>query len=126
MRAKLQTPEGKALYAKRKYTVEPVFGTIKAAIGFRQFLLRGLEKVSGEWALVCLAYNCKRLHRLKTAAQGPTNGPVAASLAPKHASSGAKGVLAGRWLENLFGSLRAAIDPRTLLCSQPEPSPTGS
>ena len=126
MRAKLQTPEGKALYAKRKYTVEPVFGTIKAAIGFRQFLLRGLEKVSGEWALVCLAYNCKRLHRLKTAAQMPTNGPVAASLAPKHASSGAKGVLAGRWLENLFGSLRAAIDPRTLLCSQPEPSPTSS
>ena len=65
MAAKLKTPEGKAIYRKRACTVEPVFGIIKAVLGFRQFLLRGLQKVSGEWRLVCLAYNLKRLHRLQ-------------------------------------------------------------
>lgn len=64
MAAKLRTETGKAIYAKRARTVEPVFGIIKQVLGFRQFLLRGLEKVSGEWSLVCLAYNLKRLHRL--------------------------------------------------------------
>jgi transposase len=64
MRAKLDTDAGRAMYAKRKKTVEPVFGIIKEAMGFRQFLLRGLEKVRGEWGLVCLAYNFKRLHGL--------------------------------------------------------------
>jgi transposase len=64
MAAKLKTPEGKAIYRQRARTVEPVFGIIKAVLGFRQFLLRGLSKVTGEWNLVCLAYNFKRLHRL--------------------------------------------------------------
>jgi len=64
MADKLQTPEGKVIYRQRACTVEPVFGIIKAVLGFRQFLLRGLRKVSGEWNLVCLAYNLKRLHRL--------------------------------------------------------------
>ena len=67
MAGKLQTPEGRATYRKRACTVEPVFGIIKAVLGFRQFLLRGLAKVSGEWNLVCLAYNLKRLHRLQAA-----------------------------------------------------------
>ena len=58
------TPEGKALYAKRKSTVEPVFGIIKHVMGFRQFLLRGLQAVQGEWNLVCIAYNLKRLQVL--------------------------------------------------------------
>jgi hypothetical protein len=49
------------VYAKRKSTVEPVFGIIKAAMGFRQFLLRGLGAVTGEWDLVCIAFNLKRL-----------------------------------------------------------------
>jgi hypothetical protein len=66
MRHRLKTLEGKKLYAKRKSTVETVFGIIKAVIGFRQFLLRGLESVSGEWDLVCIAYNLKRLHVLTT------------------------------------------------------------
>jgi transposase len=61
---RLRTLEGKALYAKRKSTVEPVFGIIKQAMGFRQFMLRGLEKVSGEWNLVAIAYNLKRLQKL--------------------------------------------------------------
>jgi hypothetical protein len=64
MRHRLKTPEGKKIYAKRKSTVEPVFGIIKAIMGFRQFFLRGLTAVSGEWNLVCMAYNLKRMHVL--------------------------------------------------------------
>jgi transposase len=67
MKAKLETDAGRKLYALRKQTVEPVFGIIKSVMGFRQFLLRGLAKVSGEWALVTLAYNCKRFWNLKLA-----------------------------------------------------------
>jgi transposase len=61
---RLKSREGKAIYKKRKETVEPVFGILKQALGFRQFLLRGLEKVNLEWELVCLGYNMKRLFRL--------------------------------------------------------------
>jgi hypothetical protein len=64
MEHRLRTPEGKALYAKRKSTVEPVFGIIKHVMGFRQFLLRGLQAVQGEWNLVCIAYHLRRLHVL--------------------------------------------------------------
>lgn len=64
MAEKLRSPEGKAIYAKRNQSVEPVFGIIKEAMGFRGFRLRGKEKVAGEWTLVCLAYNLRRLHRL--------------------------------------------------------------
>jgi IS5 family transposase len=64
MKARLQSDRGRALYRLRQQTVEPVFGIIKQVMGFRRFMLRGLDKVSGEWQLVCLAYNCKRLHRL--------------------------------------------------------------
>jgi hypothetical protein len=62
MRHRLKTAAGKARYKLRQQTVEPVFGIIKSVLGFRQFLLRGLEKVALEWKLVCLAYNLKRLH----------------------------------------------------------------
>lgn len=65
MRAKLATEEGKKIYRKRQQTVEPVFGIIKSVMGFRQFQLRGHQKVTTEWALVCLAYNLKRLWRLR-------------------------------------------------------------
>jgi transposase len=65
MKNRLKTQEGRALYAKRKCTVEPVFGVIKAVMGFRQFLLRGIESVKGEWNLVCVAWNLKRLHTLR-------------------------------------------------------------
>lgn len=61
---RLQTPEGKAFYGRRKATVETVFGIIKQVIGFRQFSLRGLKKVAGEWNLVQCAYNLKRMHAL--------------------------------------------------------------
>lgn len=69
MTEKLQTPEGRKVYSRRQSSVEPVFGIIKQAMGFRQFLLRGFEKVRGEWNLVCLAYNVKRLFNLSMAAQ---------------------------------------------------------
>ncbi len=56
-----KTPEGKTLYGLRKHTPEPVFGIIKSALGFRQFLLRGLDHVRGEWSLVTMAWNMKRM-----------------------------------------------------------------
>jgi IS5 family transposase len=61
---RLATPEGKRLYALRKQTPEPVFGIIKSVMGFRQFSLRGLEKVRGEWNLVIMAWNIKRMFAL--------------------------------------------------------------
>ena len=64
MAYKLKTTLGKAIYAARKCTVEPVIGIIKAVLGFRQFSLRGADAVAGEWCLVCLAFNLKRLHSL--------------------------------------------------------------
>ncbi len=64
MRHRLQTKEGKALYAKRKSSVETVFGIIKHVLGFRQFLLRGLDSVQSERALVCIGWNLKRMHAL--------------------------------------------------------------
>ena len=67
MAAKVQTPEGKALYARRKVIVEPVFGQIKEARGFRRFLLRGLVKLRGEWRLVCLTHNLLKLWRYGSA-----------------------------------------------------------
>ena len=63
MKKKLRTKAGKAVYAARKYVVEPVFGQIKQARGFRQFVLRGLKKVQGEWALVCMTHNVLKFYR---------------------------------------------------------------
>lgn len=68
MHHRLQTQEGRALYGKRKSTIEPRFGIIKAVMGFRQFLLRGLRQVQGEWNLVCIGCNLRRLHVLTAAA----------------------------------------------------------
>jgi hypothetical protein len=68
MAYKLRTESGQAIYRLRKCTVEPVIGIIKAVLGFRQFSLRGHAAAAGEWALVCLAFNLKRLHTLALAA----------------------------------------------------------
>lgn len=67
MAYKLQTDIGQAIYRLRKCTVEPVIGIIKEVLGFRQFSLRGLAAAAGEWCLVCLAFNLKRLHVLLAA-----------------------------------------------------------
>lgn len=65
MATKLSSEEGRALYKLRQQTVEPVFGIIKAVLGFTRFSLQGQDKVANEWNLVALAYNCKRLHKLQ-------------------------------------------------------------
>ncbi len=64
MKKKMTLDQNRAIYRLRKQTVEPVFGVIKHAMGFRQFLLRGESKVTGEWQLLALAYNCKRIHNM--------------------------------------------------------------
>jgi hypothetical protein len=65
MSHRLKTKDGRARYALRKQTIEPVFGIIKSVMGFRRFSLRGLKTVTGEWTLVCLAWNLKRLAVLR-------------------------------------------------------------
>jgi len=65
MKYRLKTPAGRALYGLRKQTVEPIFGIIKAVMGFRQFLLRGLGAVRGEWSLVTMAWNIRRMAVLR-------------------------------------------------------------
>ena len=67
MRQKMATPEARAIYRARKWLVEAPIGQIKEAMGFRRFLLRGLEAVRGEWALVCTAHNLLKLWRNATA-----------------------------------------------------------
>ena len=67
MAHKRRTQEGRACYAKRKQIVEPVFGQIKQGRGFRQFLLRGLKKVQGEWKLACLTHNLLKNWRYQCA-----------------------------------------------------------
>ena len=64
MKEKLKSEEGKEIYSRRNHTVETAFGIIKEVMGFRGFLMRGLEKVTGEWKLVCLSYNLKRMHNI--------------------------------------------------------------
>ena len=67
MAHRLATKKGRALYGLRKQTVEPVFGIIKRVMGWRQMSMRGLEKARGEWSLVTMAWNIKRLHVLRAA-----------------------------------------------------------
>ena len=65
MRHRLKTRAGRADYGLRKQTVEPVFGIIKSVMRFRQFLLRGVEAVNGEWSLVTMAWNIRRMAVLR-------------------------------------------------------------
>ena len=67
MKAKLESQDAKTQYKKRKQTVEPVFGIIKSAMGFKRFRLRGLLNAATEWSLIALAYNCRRIVRLQAA-----------------------------------------------------------
>ena len=84
----LNTEAGKAIYKLRKSTVEPVFGIIKEVMGFRQFSLRGLAAAAGEWNLVCLAYNLKRLHVM-----GALASFCAPTIGSRSTSSGAYGFI---------------------------------
>ena len=66
MMHQLKSQSGHELYGRRKCTVEPVFGIIKQVLGFRQFLMRGIQAVAGEWKLVTMAYNFKRMYAMAT------------------------------------------------------------
>jgi hypothetical protein len=90
MKHRMATPEGRAVYSRRKCTVEPVFGIIKSVLGFRQFHLRGLKNVSGEWTLVSIAWNLKRLFHLRpttNAADRTPNGLKRGSSGRKNCST---------------------------------------
>jgi hypothetical protein len=65
LKHRLKTRAGKAVYALRKSTIEPVFGIIKSVLGFRSFHLRGFASVQGEWTLACIGWNLKRLYALE-------------------------------------------------------------
>ena len=67
MAHRLKTQAGRALYGLRKQTIEPVFGIVKQVMGWRQMSMRGLDKAEGEWSLVALVWNIKRLHVLRAA-----------------------------------------------------------
>jgi hypothetical protein len=91
MKEKLASKEGRAIYARRQTSVEPTFGIIKRVLGFRQFMLRGKNKVSGAWQLVALAY---QLQTALPAAPGKERRSISvaearAQLAPSIASAGA-------------------------------------
>ena len=101
MRRKLQTKRGRQRYALRMGTVEPVFGQIKQARGFRQFLLRGLEKVNREWSLICTGHNLLKLFRYGADAPVAAQAKGAAESIRKSAGS-ANGVI----LEKLLGYQR--------------------
>ena len=123
MRDKLRTEEGKALYGRRNHTGEPVFGIIKTVMGFRGVSLCGKEKVSGEWTLVCLAYNLKRLHRMVGSVTNGAGGPKSPSMVRK--PSGIS--LVSDWL----GEIIHSISPRSLrllaeFSAERAPTPTGS
>jgi Transposase DDE domain len=75
MEQKLRSPEGRRRYLRRQASVEPVVGIIKRVLGFEQFSLRGLQKVTLEWNLVCVAYNLKRLHKLLNPANQKPKAP---------------------------------------------------
>ena len=94
MEQKLRTPEGRRCYLRRQASIEPVVGIIKKVLGFEQFSLRGLQKVTLEWNLVCVAYNLKRLHRLTSPAQDKPKAPKS----PKPMLSAL-----GQLLSQLFG-----------------------
>jgi hypothetical protein len=75
MEQKLRTPEGRRRYLRRQASVEPVVGIIKRVLGFEQFSLRGLQKATLEWNLLCVAYNLKRLHKLTSPPQEKPKAP---------------------------------------------------
>src|SRR5579859_1772906 len=81
MHQKLTTAQGRATYSRRKVIVEPVFGQIKQALGFRRFSLRGLGKVAAEWGLVCLCHNLLKLYRTLGPLRLATRGDAVPSVA---------------------------------------------
>lgn len=108
MRHRTATATGRALYKLRQQTIEPVFGIIKEVLGFRRFSLRGHQKVSLEWNLVCLAYNVKRLHRLGAA---PNGGQVARDHPKPTAPSAGRLFAARQSVPTGLGGFMASLIP---------------
>jgi hypothetical protein len=130
-RHRLKTKAGKALYKLRQQTIEPIFGIIKAALGFRQFRLRGLEKVSLERTLVCLAYNVRRLHvlgagpKLAGVSRTDRESPAATDFSPV-AVSGHWSQISQETSEYILPFiLPAALLVASLWTGRLQPSPTG-
>ena len=112
---RLASVEGRAIYALRKSTVEPVFGIIKSVLGFRQFHLRGLDAASGEWTLVTMAWNLKRLFNLKSAAERTPRRRVLKTTVQSPECSNpevgkAKSSTNGSHLNDLFSFLASMFD----------------
>ncbi len=106
MQSKLRTATGKALYAVRKHIVEPVFGMIKSARGIRKFLLRGLEKVSAEWQLICLTHNLLKIWR-RSCSVGVTHRAASGS-----ALTARELLVGGIWFPRRFVFLLSSTVPR--------------
>jgi transposase len=122
MKDKLLTDEGRARYARRQCTVEPVFGIIKAALGFRQFHLRGKEKAQGEWTLIALAYNLKRLHTLDRGNKVRPGSPTTPQRQPDNAIT-VPARLAVRFMLNALTT--DTTETEAWITRTPLPSPTG-
>lgn len=103
MALKLRSPEGRRRYLRRQASVEPVVGIIKKILGFEQFSMRGLQKVTLEWNLVCVAYNLKRLHKLLNTVSQKPKAPKAPK-APKPTTPALIGLLG-----QLFGCYFVAL-----------------
>ncbi len=124
MKYRLKTRSGKDVYAKRKCTVEPVFGIIKSVLGYSQFMRRGLKNVIAEWKLVSLAWNLKRLHVLSTTGQKSTGMASCRALSgllnrtvPVYGRDMSKkqdwmtGLCSMRYVGNMFSVLRYTLSP---------------
>jgi Transposase DDE domain len=137
MEQKLRTPEGRRRYLRRQASIEPVVGIIKKVLGFEQFSLRGLQKVTLEWNLVCVAYNLKRLHKLTNSAKAKPKAPKT----PKPASPALNELLphlfspyrlAFRWISPRSGAWGACQEGDTIsnsmhkLSFSSDSNPTGS
>ena len=122
MKDKLLSDEGRVRYARRQCTVEPVFGIIKHALGFRQFHLRGKEKVHGEWTLIALAYNLKRLHTLNRETATRTGSPIT----PQYRPESVLAAFVRLSLHFMLGALTAhTTEASARIENVDSPSPTG-
>jgi hypothetical protein len=117
---KLRTEEGKALDGRRNHTVEPVFGIIKAALGFHGFALRGKENVSVEWTLACLVYNLKLLHRMGGNATNGAGDPESRAAGRHSFRISPVGGWLGRIIPTISRRLhRLAVEPTAKLVLTP-------
>ena len=128
MAHRMKTPDGKKLCGLRKQTPEPVFGIIKSVLGFRQFLLRGIDRVRGEWTLVTMAWNMKRMFVLARA-MSPSNATNPASKRFAGPNTTSNGPTHPRQTKNNSAAVATAIQTRqtpiSAGCRVANATPTG-